>query len=276
MADPLPRDVYRRDGILTLPGLFAPERLAAALAEVKGLLLRAMTRAQIPVEDPADEFGFHRAYVDLFQRAPDLFMAALQLAPCLPSFQGFCADPTLLAKLADLGITAPFCPTRPICYFLTDALPIPGDWHRAPPHQDWRYLQSSLDAVTVWIPLVDVDASVGTLEIIRATHHQGLLPTQASSHALRLRDDTYDAGAFEPVVLSRGDAAVFSGFLVHRSGLNRSGRVRWAVALRFGNLDERSFVERGMPNPWVWAPQLELQRPGWPGPGDLDGLFAPR
>lgn len=273
-----PREGLRRAGFTRLPGLFHPQDIAAALAEVRGVFRRQMIAAGLddpaPGPAPTDERALHDALVAFARAHPQRFTAALGLVPQLLSLGALATGPAMGAALASLGISAPVCPTPPICYFLTEALAIPGDHHRAPAHQDWRYLQSSLDALTVWVPLVEVDRATGVVELLPESHRRGLWPTEGARMDLRIRQDLLpDSGWVAPHLLP-GDALAFSALTVHRSGVNASGRMRWAVAFRYANLDEPTFIRRGYPNPYRYQPTLELLEPGFPTPEEVAASLA--
>ena len=265
---------YRREGFIHAQQLLDAEAVAEALADAKGVFARLMATVGIPAPVD-DEAAFHEAFVIFGRAHPLLFGRAVAATSTLVSIRALGASAPMIGLVKALGLSSPCCPTPPICYFLTEGLAIPGDHHRAPAHQDWRYLQSSIDALTVWVPLVDVDAARGVVELAPRTHRLGLLPTRSQRHDLRIADGLVDDGAYTAPALRRGDALAFSCLTVHRSGVNASGRVRWAVAYRFANLDEPSFAARGMPNPYRFEPSLEVIDAGFPTAEDLLPIFGP-
>lgn len=272
-----PAAQYRRDGWLTLPQVWPGEEVTVVLNEVEHLFVRTLTTLGygIPPRGSRWEEDLHTCLATLFRQHPTQWASTLAMIPFLPTVQRLGTSPVLLQALQQLGLTSP-CPcTPPIAYFLSDTLALPGDLHRAPPHQDWRYTQGSLDMVTVWVPLVPVGDYNGAVELITGSHRQGLLPTSGHPHLHRVSDSTLQGRHFVPVKLSPGDAAVFSGFTVHQSGTNKSGTLRWAIAFRYNNLDEPTFIRRGWPNPYSFVPRTELVTPGFPLEKDLDPIFGP-
>src|SRR5262249_18294524 len=139
------------------------------------------------------------------------------------------------------------------------------------PHQDWRSMQGSLDSIVVWLPLADVTAELGALEVVPASHKLGLVTSEVVNSfgkVDRFRDDE-----FFPVEAARGDVLFFSSFLVHRSGENITDSIRWSCHFRYNNLAERTFIERGYPHPYLYKPQAELITPDFPDPEMLTELF---
>lgn len=113
-------------------------------------------------------------------------------------------------------------------------------------HQDSVYLLGSVNAITVWVPLQDVDLHHGTIQVIAGSHRRGLAPFKRISDKviapyvpmlqrdLSLADDVTE----EPVTIEakRGDLVVFKQMLLHRSTANLSDQIRWTAQLRITDL----------------------------------------
>ncbi len=108
-------------------------------------------------------------------------------------------------------------------------------------HQDAQYFNSAtripthrLHIVTVWVPLVDVDERNGCLWVIPGSQRWGL-QDGARDHAGNMRSapDVIERGTPVPLILRRGDLAVFSNLTYHCSEVNRTDTVRWNVDLRY-------------------------------------------
>jgi len=101
-----------------------------------------------------------------------------------------------------------------------------------PVHQNWPVLDS-LDAtsVTVWCPLVDVDARNGTLHVVPGSHK--LLPHIEGPVALSYFSDYRDALDEHLVALSApaGHGFIFDDSIVHGSPDNRTPDPRIAVQI---------------------------------------------
>lgn len=108
-------------------------------------------------------------------------------------------------------------------------------------HQDAQYFNSAtsvpthrLRIVTAWVPLVDVDERNGCLWVIPGSHRWGLQDgARDEAGNMRSAQDVIERGAPEPLILRRGDLAVFSNLTYHCSQLNRTRTVRWNVDLRY-------------------------------------------
>jgi phytanoyl-CoA hydroxylase len=162
------------------------------------------------------------------------------------------AGPAVDTALRKLGLGEPMISTRP--EVRTD---MPGDEHYMQPwHQDWRYGQGSVNAVTIWTPLRDVGVENGTIDVMPRTHLLGYPETEELEYG--------------PAEMRFGEAIVFSQRLVHRSGFNRSGRARVTVQTRFSDAAEPDFVRRGFPTPA--GSELVWDAP--PSRADVESVFA--
>jgi ectoine hydroxylase-related dioxygenase (phytanoyl-CoA dioxygenase family) len=126
------------------------------------------------------------------------------------------------------------------------------DWH-----QDTLYLLGSTNAVTLWIPLRDVNLQNGTIQVIPGSHKKGIFPfarisdkTIAPYVPFFQRDLRLDCPVTETpdtVVAERGDVVVFKQMLLHRSTPNNSQEIRWTAQLRVTDLGESDHRRQRFP-----------------------------
>lgn len=263
---------YRRAGFVHLRGLFRPaevEQIRAEAKEVFALQMRA--RGILPALDvPEAEFeqGMFRLFVEDLQT----FSNCGKHAQHLISLHRLALDARITDVLAQLGLASPSICTRPVLYFNSARLATKEVYWKLAPHQDWRSMQGSLDAVVVWLPLVDINRALGALEVIPGSHRRGLLPADMVDGYGNLREPL-DTSAAVAVEVARGDALFFSAFLVHQSGVNATDAIRWSCHFRYNNLREPTFVARGFPHPYIYRPIEELLTPAFPTRQMLDELF---
>lgn len=135
----------------------------------------------------------------------------------------------------------------------------PGDArHLFEWHQDTLYLLGSTNAVTLWIPLQDVDLAHGTIEVIPGSHAQGILPfRKVSDKAVApgvpflQRDLSLDIEVTQtPLAIEakRGDVVVFRQMLLHRSTPNHSEQIRWTAQLRVTDVAEAEHRRQRCPS----------------------------
>jgi ectoine hydroxylase-related dioxygenase (phytanoyl-CoA dioxygenase family) len=130
----------------------------------------------------------------------------------------------------------------------------PGeDTYLSPWHQEYPYNLTSDNAVTLWLPLVDVDETNGCLRLAPGTHRLGALPVRVKDALNERRNanetleiDDLDAVLARHAKLSAptaaGDALVFHTFLLHRSQPNRSRATRWTLQARYFDFLNRTAI----------------------------------
>jgi len=133
------------------------------------------------------------------------FMNCGRQAQHLLSLHRLSLDHRIVAALKELGLSFPNIGMRPLLSFHHPRLAQNEVFWRLPLHQDWRVTQGSLDSVAVWLPLVDIDKSLGALEIVPSSQHGDC------SLAGTVDSDDYvtpdvDSSTVLPVEMERGDA----------------------------------------------------------------------
>jgi ectoine hydroxylase-related dioxygenase (phytanoyl-CoA dioxygenase family) len=121
----------------------------------------------------------------------------------------------------------------------------PGeDTYLSPWHQEYPYNLTSDNAVTLWLPLVDVDETNGCLRLAPGTQRLGALPVRVRDalNTRRNANETLEIDGLEAILARHrdvgvparaGDALVFHTFLLHRSQPNRSSASRWTLQARY-------------------------------------------
>ena len=105
-----------------------------------------------------------------------------------------------------------------------------------PWHQDSGYMPGTAEQklLTVWLPLVDVNADNGTLQFIPGSHELGIHDHGTQSGRYRTTAfDPADGAAVDTVPMQPGDFVIFHNLVFHRSTLNRADTVRWSVDFRY-------------------------------------------
>lgn len=108
-----------------------------------------------------------------------------------------------------------------------------------PPHQDYRYIQGTVDAFTVWAPLGDCPGDLGGLEVLRGSQDRGLLPTITSEGAggLGVVTDPDDPD-WASTEYESGDVILFHSLTVHGARPNHRDKVRLSVDYRYQSARE--------------------------------------
>jgi hypothetical protein len=179
-----------------------------------------------------------RDLVEFFRTAPDQQYHAYQRINRLPALNALAGDPSLVEFVRSLGLRHPVVDVH---LQIRCDMPV-AEQRLAPAHQDWSHNLGSEQSVTVWIPLQDTPVHGGALRVAPASHRYGLFP-HVDGFMLE-----FPADLLEPVPVSFGEVLVFRQTLVHASGRNDSDTVRFTAVVRFSDLAEPEYLERG----WYW------------------------
>jgi Phytanoyl-CoA dioxygenase (PhyH) len=232
---------YATHGCLLVRGFTAPDLLARFRDEAATMIGLVLAELGLPA-------GLSK--LERFDRGLDLLLAAdrarvgrLYLAVRkLPSVYGLITAPRVWALMRQLMSTR-----LPGIYPGGTGVRMdhPGeDTYLSPWHQEYPYNLTSDNAVTLWLPLVDVDEGNGCLLLAPGSQRLGALPVRVRD-ALNDRRNANEALEIDGLeaVLDRhpvlsvpaaaGDALVFHTFLLHRSQPNHSAATRWTLQARY-------------------------------------------
>lgn len=261
---------YREQGFLHLRGFFHRREIDDLRRDaIRVFRLQMASRADADLRiSPRDvEQGLFR----LFREDVSRFANCGKQIQHLVSLHRLSLDERILDLLRGLGLAFPNISTRPVLFFNSPHLATKEVYWRVFAHQDWRSMQGSLNSVVVWIPLHDIDCSLGALEVVPESHRLGLLATEVVERFGKV--DRFADADFLPIEVEQGDLLVFSSFLVHRSGTNSTDAIRWSCHFRYNDLAEATFIERGYPHAYVYHPVDDLLTAGFPSAAAVRRLF---
>jgi hypothetical protein len=268
------RTTLEKEGFCHLPGALPKAKIQQLRHDAKMAFVTQMEAAGVVPESIEDETLFSKAMFRFFEQDPNRFIGAAKLCQHLISLHQLSLSDEVLAILKEgAGLNFPTISTRPTMFFNSKHLAKSEGIWKTPPHQDWRSIQGSLNSLVVWIPLLNLDKALGTLEVVPKSHHDGLLESTEDDFYRTVGREKYPDSTFRSIEVEAGDCLIFSTFLVHRSGNNTTDRIRWSCHFRYNDMKERTFVDRAFPNPYTYKPQQELITPNFPTPGQLMGQF---
>jgi phytanoyl-CoA hydroxylase len=263
---------YRENGWILVPGFLSHNETDRLRADAWRVFCRQLRRHGL-VDDPnASEAELTRALYSLFREHTTEFVNCGKQIQHLMSLHRLALSDDVMRILHELGLEDPNISVRPVVFFNSPHLAQQEFYWKTPPHQDWRSMQGSLDSIVAWIALVDVNAELGALQVVPGSHRRGLI-------AERFVDgfgqtDAFVDSDFTTVETRKGDALVFSSFLVHRSGTNSTDAIRWSAQFRYNNLAEETFIERGYPHSFIYRPEEKLITPDFPAAADIEKVFG--
>jgi phytanoyl-CoA hydroxylase len=156
----------------------------------------------------------------------------------------------LIKEIKNLGLEFPNLCTRPVLFFNHPKLAKETVYYKTPPHQDWLSMESSIDSLVVWVPLVNVNKENGSIIIYPGTHTLGPLPFKVTGGFAEVE---IIGEGIQPE-LEIGDIAIFSTLLIHSSGDILDDSIRWSCHYRYTNMLDPDFINRGFPNPYIYKP----------------------
>lgn len=263
---------YKENGYLLAKQFFGRDEIARIRDEAKRVFVAQMRRLGILQEDHVSEAAFEQGMAELFDADLQTFTNCGKQAQHLISLHRLSLDERIIRTIVELGLEFPNVSTRPVLYFNSRRLAKKEVYWRLSLHQDWRSMQGSLDSMVVWVPLMDIDRSLGALEIIPGSHKQGLLQADMVDGYGHI-EERVSASDLVSVEVEAGDALFFSAFLLHQSGTSVGDAIRWSCHFRYNNLREETFVARGFPHPYIYKPQEELITRDFPARARVAEVF---
>jgi phytanoyl-CoA hydroxylase len=213
--------------------------------------------------------SFDESLKELFSNDFDGFLGCANSCQYLPSLFSIASSKTMMSLLKDIGLKKPIINTRPLLSFSSKYTSKNENYWKVPIHQDWPSMQGSLNGVTCWVPLVDVDDLLGPLEISPASHKLGMIPHEDEGvpYIKKLKLE------FIPIPMNAGDALFFNTFTVHKSGNNYSKRIRLTSHFRYDDCEEPSFIDRKYPRHRIEKRKEGLLHPNFPSYDELNKYF---
>lgn len=245
---------YWNDGYCVIEGLVDAKVVDQMWADVHGVFETQMRRCGLAAGDRLDDAGFLDRLKTFLRTDRQGFISSARQVQHLISIHGVAVSEALVAAVRGLGVDDPAIAGRPVFAIMSDALRIEEGYNQRPAHQDWHFMQGSLDGVVAWLPFCDVGAGRYPLEVLPGSHLLGPLGWVPHECGTRIVDERLDESGFQPLLMKKGDVAFFSSFMVHRTGAGDPDAMRPMISFRYNNLSEPTFVARQFPDPIVFKP----------------------
>ena len=226
--------------------------------EIFGIQIR---KAKIDF-DMENEESFEKALFKLFKDDYSSFIGAAKLCQQGIELHQLAVDKQIIEIITHLGIENPAICVKPIVFFNSRYIAKQTGHYKTPPHQDWRSMQGSVNSIVVWIPLMDLNHDLGTLEVIPESHRDGLFKTTKDEWFRTIKDVRINKNKFVSLEVKKGDVVCFNSFLAHKSGNNSTRNIRWSMHFRYNDINEKTFIDRNFPHPYsVYIPSQEILHP---------------
>lgn len=193
--------------------------------------------------DHKSDFDF--MIVNLFKNDFDGFIGCANVCQNLPELYNLCFHKDMLVLLKKLGIEQVCMNTRPLVSFSSKLTSKSENYWKIPAHQDWPSTLGSLNGLTCWIPLVDLqNKDLGPIEISESSHLFGSLKFEDNGVPVLLNKLNF---IFKPIFMNIGDVLFFNNFTVHKSGDNVTDKIRLTVHFRYDDYFESTYKDRKFP-----------------------------
>ena len=264
---------YKRDGYFVARQILPAIDVDKVFSDMHRLVVQQLQDAGLPHGAESSAETVHADLQTLFKHDLKTYLATLTLCAKLVSLYELHIHPAVRAFVEAIGLQVPVFQTAPVMHLMSKALKVPGGYQGFGVHQDWPTLQGSLDTVTLWIPFIDVDENLFTMDIIPGSHKAGLLPYTRQNHIFEVDPEHYREADFIPMVAKRGDIVFMSSFTIHRSSLRGDHRLRVSTSMRYENAAEPHFVDRRYPFAQKRSVIPDLITPDFPTPEQVESVY---
>jgi phytanoyl-CoA hydroxylase len=263
-------------GYAIIPGAADDALLTLIERDIADVFHRRARAAGLDVVLPSGYDDLSRLIIALKRHDQNAYLQAAKATNHLASLAQLGVSSHVMSLVRNLGLVTPTVATRTVLLFMANALAIEGGYLKTPPHQDFRSVQGSLNSIVLWTPLADVGLDDYPVVVADGSHRLGLLPSGEHVFGHQIDPASLEGLSFRPVHIKRGDILVFSTLLAHATSETGGERVRIAASFRFNDAAESSYIERGLPIPYIYKADMALRTPNFPAPADMDALFGNR
>ena len=257
--------MYNVQGFILIKNFFT-KKSVTALKQQMVLLFENLTNTK---------YNSDQDIINLYNNDFQLFLNWTNICHKTPQLHQLASSEMLVDQLKKIGLAQPIINTRPLLSFSCSSIAKHESYWKTPCHQDWPSTKGSLNGVTIWTPLVDVNTELGPLEIANNTHLQGSQKYRecAGGYAMDVDVDSFN---YTSLPMNIGDIVIFNYFTVHRSGTNIfKDKIRWSTHFRYDDASEPTFIKRGYPifQKEVRNNDCKLEE-GFPSVQQINNLFV--
>jgi len=229
-------DEFHREGYLVVENVFSDAELQPVIDEIKEEIdIRARELvASGELSQTYEDLDFEHRLTKISEETDQVAVSIWNGKLAGPAFFGLITNPNLL------DVAEQVCGQELIASSVYRLRPkIPGHRMSAVPwHQDSGYFEPYCDTalvMTVWLPLVDADATNGCMWVLPRQHRgEVVMHQQANGQPyLQIPQDHLPEG--EPVCapVKKGGVLLMTNKTPHASFENSTDRVRWSMDLRY-------------------------------------------
>lgn len=266
---------YRDNGYLIVKNAIPFSNLLELYKDIFQILVQQLSFLDIQVEgDPSLENIF-KAMKQLHQIDINRYLASLRLCAKTTSLYQCVTHKNILETAKKLGIELPVFQTQPVFHVMAEELRFKDGYFGVGAHQDWPALQSGLDTITTWVPLVPVKKNYFSLDVLPESHLLGFCKSTETQHYHEIEPQIYQGLNFTTVELNPGDVLFFSVFTIHKSETQgEPGAFRLAYSMRYENASNDYFIKKSYPFAQKRVVERSLDENDIPNKSDVTKLFS--
>lgn len=256
---------YHAEGYYVASECVDARGIDAFLGDVGLVLATQLAHCQLPSPGPSDDLDtIYRQLQVLHEHDQATYVATLRVFNKFKSLYDLFLSDSIAQACRELGVALPLMHTLPLFHIVSHRLRIEGGYHGFDAHQDWHGLQTSLNAIIVWLPLHDIDRTRLPMEVWPRSHRYGI------------REGRLDGpdSEFIPLEVGKGDVVFLSPFTIHRTGVTDTDALRIAASWRYEDALEPTFVDRKYPFAQGRSISGELFFPGFPDRAQMQKLLG--
>ena len=242
---------YNKNGYAILRNIVPPPRIDALLENIYKLYRKYSTDYELDEsEDPWKSEIFHKKLIEFRKKDSKLFGAIYDSLKTSLTLTQLVSDDVIVDNVAkflcvessDVSISEPMC-----------RLDVPNDkrntleWHQE--RSFFPQNRDGLHSLVCWIPLTSVTEEMGAIHISPESHTGGLITSaqnekksELSTRQISVPEEHVKKYEDLVVPVDVGDVVFFNMLLYHRSGVNISDKVRFAVQSRFHTATADDFI----------------------------------
>ena len=242
---------YSKNGYAILKNIVPYTRIDALLENIYKLYRKYSTDSELDeAEDPWKSEIFHKKLIEFRKKDPKLFGAIYDSLKTSLTLTQLISDDKIVDNIAkflnvkpsDISISEPMC-----------RLDVPNDKRNALEwHQERSFFPQNRDgshSLVCWIPLTNVTEEMGTIHISPESHKGGLIIPErnekkngSSTRQISVPEEHIKKYEDLTVPVDVGDVVFLNMLLFHRSGVNISDKIRYAVQARFHTATADDFI----------------------------------
>jgi co-chaperonin GroES (HSP10) len=242
---------YSKNGYAILKNIVPYTRIDALLENIYKLYRKYSTDSELDeAEDPWKSEIFHKKLIEFRKKDPKLFGAIYDSLKTSLTLTQLVSDDKIVDNVAkflnvkpsDISISEPMC-----------RLDVPNDKRNALEwHQERSFFPQNRDgshSLVCWIPLTNVTEEMGAIHISPESHKGGLIIPErnekkngSSTRQISVPEEHIKKYEDLIVPVDVGDVVFLNMLLFHRSGVNISDKIRFAVQARFHTATADDFI----------------------------------